>query len=156
MKRITVFLLLLSFIVPASLFAAGGRQDTGGPITVTFWTHEDPNRTRIEERYIREFESVNPNVRVERTTQASTRLIELIQTAFAANQGPDIFNLSIEDQYAYIVNQRVAPINYQAAGYRNRAHLYEVYDQVFLDPVTVDGNIIIIRIEKAASIGIGR
>jgi multiple sugar transport system substrate-binding protein len=88
-----------------------------------------------------EFEAANQNVKVERTTQSSSRMIELIQTAFAANQGPDIFNLSIEDQYAYIVNGRVAPVNYQAAGYRNRADLLNAYDRNFLDPVTVGNNI---------------
>jgi len=136
-----LFLIMLSLILPLTLFAAARNQQTSGPITITFWTHEDPNRTRIEERYIMEFEAANQNVKVERTTQSSTRMIELIQTAFAANQGPDIFNLSIEDQYAYIVNGRVAPVNYQAAGYRDRADLLNAYDRNFLDPVTVGNNI---------------
>ena len=138
MKKIAI-LLLICFILPVSIFAGGKQED--GPVTLSVWTHEDPNRTRIEERYIKEFEAANPNVKVERTTQSSTKLIELVQTAFAANQGPDIFNLSIEDQYAYIVNQRVAPVNYQAAGYRNRNELLNAYDKAFLDPVTVGNNI---------------
>jgi len=141
MKRIIMLLIVLSLIIPASLFARGSSAQPSGPITLTFWTHEDPNRTRIEEKYIKEFEAANPNVKVERTTQSSTKLIELVQTAFAANEGPDIFNLSIEDQYAYITNGRVAPVNYQAAGYRNRADLQNAYDSAFLDPVTVGGNV---------------
>ena len=140
MKKLTVFLLVMSFIIPAAIFAAG-KQDTGGPVTLQFWTHEDPNRTRIEENYIKEFEAANPNIKVERTTQSSSKIIELVQTAFAANQGPDIFNLSIEDEYAYIANGRVAPINYSAAGYRNRADLLNAYDAAFLEPVMVGNNI---------------
>jgi multiple sugar transport system substrate-binding protein len=111
------------------------------PVTLSFWTHEDPNRTRIEDRYVQEFMAANPNVKIERTTQSATKNIELIQTAFAANQGPDIFNLSIEDEYAYIANGRVAPVNYQAAGYKNKADLINAYAEGFLDPVTLQGEI---------------
>jgi multiple sugar transport system substrate-binding protein len=141
MKKLIVCLLLLSCIIPAAVFGAGGSQQPSGPVTLTFWTHEDPNRTRIEERYIQEFQAANPNVKIERTTQSSTKMIELVQTAFAANQGPDIFNLSIEDEYAYIANGRVAPVNYQAAGYKSRADLLSAYGDGFLDPVTVNNNI---------------
>ena len=31
-------------------------------IELTYWTHEDPNRTEIENRYISEFEKANPGV----------------------------------------------------------------------------------------------
>jgi multiple sugar transport system substrate-binding protein len=85
--------------------------------------------------------AANPTITVERTTQGATKNIELIQTAFAANQGPDIFNLSIEDEYPYIANGRVAPINYAAAGYKNKADLINAYADGFLDPVTLNGNI---------------
>ena len=143
MKRLTVFLVLLSLVIPVTVFAAGAsqQQQSSGPVTINFWTHEDPNRTRIEEQYIKEFEAANPNVKVVRTTQSSTKIIELVQTAFAANQGPDFFNLSIEDEYAYIVNGRVAPINYQAAGYKDKSDLLNSYDAKFLEPVTVNNNI---------------
>jgi len=140
MKRIMLIMLVISLIIPAAIFAAG-KQEPTGPVSLKFWTHEDPNRTRIEEGYIKEFEAANPNVKVERTTQSSSKIIELVQTAFAANQGPDIFNLSIEDEYAYIANGRVAPINYQAAGYKSKADLTNAYDAAFLAPVTVGNDI---------------
>ncbi|GHU21812.1 ABC transporter substrate-binding protein [Spirochaetia bacterium] len=128
-------------LVSVSLFAAGTGEKETGPVTISVWTHEDPNRTRIEERYMQEFMAANPNIKIERTTQSSTKMIELVQTAFAANQGPDIFNLSIEDEYAYIANGRVSPVNYQAAGYANKAALIDAYAAGFLDPVTINGNI---------------
>jgi len=145
MKKALVFGLLILFCA-LGVFANGASQSQqsaqqSGPITLAFWTHEDANRTRIETRYIQEFQAANPNVKVERTTQSSDKIIELIQTAFAANQGPDIFNLSIEDEYPYIANSRVAPINFQAAGYKDKADLYNAYDTKFLDPVTLNGNI---------------
>lgn len=137
-KSIIVLVALILLVSP--LFAQGAKEDTG-PITLKFWTHEDPNRTRIEERYIREFEAANPNIKIQRTTQASTKLIELVQTAFAANSGPDIFNLSIEDEFAYIANGRVAPIDPKIIGYANQQALLDTYMDGILDPVTVNGKI---------------
>lgn len=139
MKKGFLFALTLILIAPM-LFAAGAKEETG-PITLQFWTHEDPNRTLLEDRYIEEFEAMNPNIRIERTTQSSGKLIELVQTAFAANSGPDIFNLSIEDEYQYIVNARVAPIDLEAAGYSSKNALISTYAKGMLDPVTVDGEI---------------
>lgn len=139
MKKGFLFALTLILIAPM-LFAAGAKEETG-PITLQFWTHEDPNRTLLEDRYIEEFEAMNPNIRIERTTQSSGKLIELVQTAFAANSGPDIFNLSIEDEYQYIVNARVAPIDLEAAGYSSKNSLISTYAKGMLDPVTVDGEI---------------
>ncbi len=36
-------------------------------------------------------------------------MAERVLTAFAANQGPDMFNLQIEDEYAYIVMAALLP-----------------------------------------------
>ncbi|GHT64791.1 ABC transporter substrate-binding protein [Spirochaetia bacterium] len=140
MKKILLILLAVSLLIPVVL-SCKKSEKADEPITLTVWTHEDPNRTRIEERYVQEFMAANPNIKIERTTQSATKNIELIQTAFAANQGPDIFNLSIEDEYAYIANGRVAPVNYQAAGYKNKADLINAYADGFLDPVTLNGEI---------------
>ncbi|MBI9098151.1 MAG: ABC transporter substrate-binding protein, partial [Spirochaetaceae bacterium] len=47
-KILCIFLSVLALSAP--LFATG-TQEENGPVTLTFWTHEDPNRTIIEERY---------------------------------------------------------------------------------------------------------
>jgi multiple sugar transport system substrate-binding protein len=141
MKRILMMLVIFCMITASPLFAAGSQEEAGGPITLTFWTHEDPNRTEIEERYIQEFEAANPNIKIERVTQSSTKIQELVLTAFAANQGPDIFNMSIEDEYAYIANGRVAPVDPMAAGYAGKKALVDAYLPGSLDPVTVNGEI---------------
>jgi len=96
-------------------------------IEITYWTHEDPNRTEIENRYIEEFEAANPGVTINRVTNPSNRMAEIVLTAFAANQGPDMFNLQIEDEYAYIINNRLAAIDYQAAGYESLEAVYNVF-----------------------------
>jgi multiple sugar transport system substrate-binding protein len=131
-KLFTVFLfvLLLSITVNAA-----------ADIEITFWTHEDPNRTEIENRYIEEFEQANPGVTIKRVTSGSGPIIELILTAFAANQGPDIFNMSIEDEYAYIVNERLAPVDFEAAGYPSLRAVYDAYISGVLDPATYKGQL---------------
>jgi len=131
-KLFTIFLfvLLLSMTVNAA-----------ANIEITFWTHEDPNRTEIEDRYIEEFEQANPGVTIKRVTSGSGQIQELLLTAFAANQGPDIFNMSIEDEYAYIVNERLDPVDFEAAGYPSIQAIYDAYIPGVLDPATYKGEL---------------
>ncbi len=130
-KRIVVLIVVLLFLLSA--FSVQAK------IELTYWTHEDPNRTEIEDRYISEFEKANPDVEVKRVANPSKKMAELILTAFAANQGPDIFNLQIEDEYAYIVNRRLAPVDHKAAGYDSVKSIYNAYISKVLDPVTYEG-----------------
>ncbi|MGH0053405.1 MAG: extracellular solute-binding protein [Sphaerochaetaceae bacterium] len=144
MKRLILLTLVVTLLLPFSLFAQGGKEvvvDENAPVTVQYWTHEDPARTALETELIAEFMAANPNITVVRTTQSSAKQIELVQTAFAANQGPDMFNLPIENQFAYISNYRVAPVDYQAAGYANKEDLLDTYVDGVLDTVTVDGEV---------------
>ncbi|MCF7915262.1 MAG: extracellular solute-binding protein [Spirochaetaceae bacterium] len=134
----TVVVMVLVLCMVGTLFAGGQKEAEEGPITLEFWTHEDPNRTEIEDRYIEEFESANPDIKVQRVTHSSTKIMELVLTAFAANQGPDIFNMSIEDEYSYIANGRVAAVDPEAAGYGSNAELEEAYISGVLDPVKQD------------------
>ena len=127
---IFIFVLLLSMTVNAAT-----------DMEITFWTHEDPNRTEIEDRYIAEFEQANPGVTIKRVTSGSGQIQELLLTAFAANQGPDIFNMSIEDEYAYIVNERLAPVDFEAAGYPSLRAVYDAYISGVLDPATYKGQL---------------
>ena len=131
-KLFTLFLFVLFLIMTVN---------TVNALEITFWTHEDPNRTEIEDRYIVEFEKANPGVTVKRVTNSSTKIQELVLTAFAANQGPDIFNMSIEDEYAYIVNERLAPVDFEAAGYPSLQAIYDAYVPGVLDPVTYKGKL---------------
>jgi multiple sugar transport system substrate-binding protein len=134
MKKFWIILICALFL-PVAVNAAESK------IELIYWTHEDPNRTEIENRYIKEFEASNPGVTVKRVTNPSKKMAELILTAFAANQGPDMFNLQIEDEYAYIVNNRLAPVDYKAAGYPSIKAIYNAYLPKVLDPVTFKGKL---------------
>jgi multiple sugar transport system substrate-binding protein len=131
----------LCIILVCALFLAIAVNTAESNTEILYWTHEDPNRTEIENRYIKEFEKANPEVTVKRVTSPSKKMAERVLTAFAANQGPDMFNLQIEDEYAYIVNGRLAPIDYKAAGYSSVKAIYNAYLPKTLDPVTYGGNL---------------
>ncbi|CEM61325.1 extracellular solute-binding protein [Treponema phagedenis] len=126
--------------VLCGLSACANKQESS-VITLNYWTHDDPARTELETRLIAEFEASNPSIKVVRTTQGPAKLIELVQTAFAEKRGPDIFNLSIEHSYSYISNARVAPVNPQAAGYKNQQAIYDNYLPEILNAVTKGGKI---------------
>ena len=134
MKKLFIFsILVLFFTVTVSAALAA--------VQLTYWTHEDPNRTEIETKYIKEFEAANPGVTVERVTSPSGKMAEKVLTAFAANRGPDMFNMEIEQEYAYIVNRRLAPIDFKAVGYSSEKAIYDDYLPKVLDPATFEGKL---------------
>lgn len=141
MKKILVALLVLTLAF--SVFAQGQEEKPAeeGPVTIEFWTHEDANRQKLEERYIAEFTATHPNVTVNVTRQSAEKLIELVQTAFAAGQGPTMFNLAIEDEYPLLAAGRLAPIDYKAAGYANAQAVKDAYLPGMLDAMTLDGDV---------------
>lgn len=135
MKRL-INLTLLALVV---LMVAGVA--TAQVIELTYWTHTDDNRTRIENRYIEEFEKMYPNVKINRVVYEGSKLPDVLLTAFSANNAPDIFNLQIELEYGYMMYDRVVPVDYEAIGYKDKQDLMDHYlDGVFND-VTKDGKI---------------
>lgn len=139
MKKFLLIMLTALLITPSFIFASGQKEEE--QITIEFWTHEDANRQALEDRYIAEFEESHPNVTVNVTRQSSTKMIELVQTAFAAGEGPTMFNLSINDEYPFMAAGRIAPVDYEAAGYKDAQDLINAYAPNMLDPVTVDGEV---------------
>ena len=141
MRKALVVLLSLMMLTSLVFAQGAGESATDKPITIEFWTHEDVNRQALEDRYIEEFKAMHPNVTINVTRQSSTKMIELVQTAFAAGQGPTVFNLSINDEYPLIAAGRVAPVDYKAAGYEGVSDLESAYLKGMLDPVKMDGDI---------------
>jgi len=142
MKKALVALLVL--LLSFQIFAQGSSEAAvkeDEPITIEFWTHEDPNRQKLEDRYIQEFQEAHPNVTINVTRQSSVKMIELVGTAFAAGEGPTVFNLSINDEYPFITAGRVAPMDYAACGYKNADEVKAAYLSGMLDPVTYEGEV---------------
>jgi len=139
MKKIILTILAIMMIAPTFIFAQGEKEEEN--VTIEFWTHEDANRQVIEDQYIADFSAANPDVTVNATRQSSKKMIELVQTAFAANEGPTIFNLESNNANPFVLAQRVAPVNYKALGYKDAADLKSNYIDGMLDPVTYNGEI---------------
>lgn len=108
---------------------------------LNLWTHEDPARSVLEKKLIAEFQAANPNVTVNYVTYPSGKIKDIVVTAFAANQGPDIFNLEIQDGYPLIANGRVAPVDLKVAGVPNIKALSDRYSPGILTPVTEAGKL---------------
>ncbi|MGD9840903.1 MAG: extracellular solute-binding protein [Candidatus Bipolaricaulis sp.] len=127
--------------IAVALLAMGAVAMAANPVKITFWTHEDPNRTPLEEEYIRRFEALYPHVTIERVTYPSAKIAEVLLTAFAAGQGPDMFNLEINDAYPYLVMGRVAPLRPEWVGYADVDTILGAYLEGTLDPVYRDGQL---------------
>lgn len=142
MKKALVVLLAVFFAATA-LFAAAASETPKAdePIVLRYWTHEDANRQAFEDELIAEFQKTHPNVTIEHTVVPTKKRAELIQTAFAANNGPDIFTMPIEDAYQYIIDGRVTPVDYSLFGAKNATELAAQYLGTTMSPATVEGEI---------------
>jgi len=141
MKRLVAILLALALVAPAFAQAPTVAALKGKKVEVVIWTHEDAARTALEKRLIDEFVRANPGVTVNYVTYPSGKIKDIVVAGFAANAGPDIFNLEIFEEYQFIDNGRVAPVDYKAAGFKSAKDMQAKYMAGMLDPVTEDGKI---------------
>ncbi|MBQ7159568.1 MAG: extracellular solute-binding protein [Treponema sp.] len=141
MKKLLKGLLCASLALAVSVPFFSCKKEAAGPVELTIWTHEDQNRTALEKKFIEEFQAANPNITVNYVTYPSGKIKDILVAGFAANQGPDIFNVEINDSYPFVVNGRVAPVDAVAAGYKNQKDLVDSYMDKMLDPVTLEGKV---------------
>ncbi|MBU0926174.1 MAG: extracellular solute-binding protein [Spirochaetes bacterium] len=142
MKRILTVLLLVSLAASAAVAQAPTVPGIKGKsIEINFWTHDDANRNPMEKELIAEFMAANPGVTVNYSSYPSGKIFEKLTTAFAANQGPSIFNVAIGNAVSFLDNGRVAPVDYKAIGLRNAAALEGLYLPGMLSAVKRDKDI---------------
>ncbi|PKL26453.1 MAG: ABC transporter substrate-binding protein [Spirochaetae bacterium HGW-Spirochaetae-3] len=141
MKRLVAILLAVALVAPAFAQAPTVSALKGKKVEIVIWTHEDSARTALEKRLIDEFIKANPSVTVNYVTYPSGKIKDIVVAGFAANAGPDIFNLEIFEEYQFIDNGRVAPVDYKAAGFRNMKDMQAKYMAGMLDPVIEGGKI---------------
>src|SRR5690606_39086358 len=128
---------LALMLVAAALVGGSAIAQT----EIVYWTHEDPNRTALEQELIARFEADYPQYKVVRVTNPTDQMAQLILTAFSANRGPDIFNTDIPHADPSIVNVRAAPVDPTGAGYIDEQSNYDAYLPGTLDPVTYGGEL---------------
>ncbi|GHV41509.1 sugar ABC transporter substrate-binding protein [Spirochaetia bacterium] len=140
MKRIMV-LGLMAVLTVSGLFA-GGSKDSGSsggekkPVVLSLWTHEDPNRQKMEEQFAKEFMATNPHVTINYSVYPSTTIQDIITTAYAAKNAPSIWNLELQKAYPIFMQGLCAPIPVKELGYKDEQALVDSYLTGMLDPVT--------------------
>ena len=140
MKFIAAMIAVLALAAPLAAQAPAVEALKGKTVEINFWTHEDANRSVLEKGYIEEFKAANPGVTVNYQTYASgAKIRDVVTTAFASNQGPTVFNLELFEEYPFITNGRVAPVDYAAAGYKDLKDLVSKYMPGMIDPIVLDG-----------------
>ena len=145
MKKVFIaMLLVLALVTP--LFAQGSQEaqketlDKTAPVTIVFWTHEDAARQRLEDKWLDEFRAAHPNVTIEVARYGAEGLRQNMQTAYAAGNGPTVWNLPIENAHEYIENGLVAPVNYEVVGFKDAADMRAHYADGMIDAVYLDGD----------------
>jgi multiple sugar transport system substrate-binding protein len=128
-------------VVVVLLFLAAVSAVGQAKVDLIYWTHEDPNRTPLEEKLIAEFQAQNPNVSVTRETSPSGKIAEKLLTAFGAQKGPDIFNQGAEDEWQYIELGRVAPVDLKVVGFSSYKALQGDYLPVTFNGALFEGKI---------------
>jgi multiple sugar transport system substrate-binding protein len=113
----------------------------GKNIEISLWTHDDANRGPLEKQFIAEFMAANPGLTVKYSSYPSGKILETLTTAFAANQGPDIFNVAITSAIPFLDNGRIVPVDYKAVGLKNAQDLEVQYLPGMLAAVTRDGDV---------------
>ncbi|GHV55116.1 hypothetical protein AGMMS49579_17150 [Spirochaetia bacterium] len=140
MKRIAAFG-LMAVLAVSGLFT-GCSKDSGSsggekkPVVLNMWTHEDPNRQKMEEQYAKEYMAANPHVTINYSVYPSTNIQDLIPTAYAAKNAPSIWNLELQKAYPIFMQGLCAPIPVQELGFKNEQALLDSYLPGMLDPVT--------------------
>lgn len=144
MKKVVIVLLSV-LLVMSSAFARGQQEsatvDMSAPVTLTIWTHEDPNRSVLEKELIAEFCRQNPNVTVDYQMYPSGKMRELLTVAFSANQGPDIFNQSQSVIRQFVVEGRTAALKPEWIGASSLEEVKARYLPGALEAVEWEGGI---------------
>lgn len=145
MKRTIIGCIILMMVVLLPLHAKGGNDvssaDLSAPVTLTIWTHEDPNRSVLEKRLIEEFKKQYPNVSVDYQVYPSGKMRELLTVAFSANQGPDIFNQNQSVIRQFVLEGRTAALDPSWIGAKNIKEVIGRYIPNALEAVELDGKI---------------
>ncbi|GHV94272.1 sugar ABC transporter substrate-binding protein [Spirochaetia bacterium] len=144
MKKSIIYLTML-LALSFSVFAGGSTEKPSAekkPVTLNLWTHEDPNRQKMEEQFAKEYMAANPHVTINYSVYPSTNIQDLIPAAYAAKNAPSIWNLELQKAYPIFMEGLCAPIPVQELGYKNEQALIDSYLPNMLDPVTdTDGKL---------------
>lgn len=132
-RMFVLCLLLIAFTVNVS------AQDQ---VTITYWDYWQTQGPAVDE-IITRFEAANPNINVEKTTQAGGGYNELVTAAFQAGEEstPDVFVIPDANRMPnYIASNWFLPLN-DLSGFEEWKNTFENPDFTFLEGTnTIEGN----------------
>jgi len=132
-------LVVLVALVAATLGVAPIKaQDK---ITITYWTHNHPPSIPINQQIIDEFKKENPNVEIVFDNAPHSNYEQKILTAFAGNQGPDVFWAGDWMVPQFLANKMIAPVDPTAFGVKTQDEFEKLYAPGSLDAFKSDGKI---------------
>ncbi len=107
-------LVLLACALTACSSNAG---DSGGKVTLTFWTHTHPPMIALNKTLISEYEAKNPNVKIEYQQIPNNDFNTKMLTSLSNGSGPDIINMDDTSLRGdYIPKNLIVPIDAAAVG----------------------------------------
>jgi len=93
-RRFMAFVLAAAVAGTGALAACGGDDEGGdGNVTLTFWTHTHPPMIELNKTLIAEYQSKNPNVKIEYQQVPNTEFATKMLTSLSTGAGPDIINM---------------------------------------------------------------
>ncbi|MEV4539545.1 extracellular solute-binding protein [Asanoa sp. NPDC049518] len=104
-------------------------------MTLTFWTHTHPPMIDLNKKLIAEYESKNPNVKIEYQTIPNTEFNTKMLTSLSTGSGPDIINMDDNAlRGEYLPKRLLAELDPKAFGKSSVAEVEADYV-----PGTLDG-----------------
>lgn len=130
----------IALVLVIALFFVSCKNDNE-MIYLDYWTHDDSSRNNLEEKLIAEFESLYPNIKVNRKTYSSSEILNIVPTAFEASKAPDIFTMQ-QDYISTLLNRKyISAVDIKALGYDDNNGLESDYIESSFDSVRRDGTI---------------
>jgi ABC-type glycerol-3-phosphate transport system substrate-binding protein len=105
-------LFALSFLLCCAFLSAGGTQEERGPVSLLWWSHYGPGTGAGDYMsvYLKNFEEKYPSIKVELNQAAHKDYINVLPTAIATGEAPDVFAMTYRYIPTYHENGSVDPI----------------------------------------------
>jgi multiple sugar transport system substrate-binding protein len=110
---------LLAVVTTGAVLLAGAffaAPVQAAKVTITYWTHVNGPTNDFEKKLITEFESKNPNIKVNYLPVEWGQLPTKLKTSIAAGGGPDLFNFFGSYASELISKKYVSPVDFKAFG----------------------------------------
>ncbi|NMB26093.1 MAG: extracellular solute-binding protein [Firmicutes bacterium] len=95
--------------------------------TITYWTHTHPPMVDLNYELIKEFEALNPDIKVEYTVIPNNHFFAKVLTSMGTGTGPDVMNMSSSQIPAYLESGVVAPVMPEAFGFTSQGELEDAW-----------------------------